>query len=75
MNITLEIDYDDYIYTVDATVTDGEASTYEDAGSPPEIEVWSVYNEVGCELTSNIDYKMYHYFEDLIFDEYTRLTE
>ena len=75
MRIITEIEFDDVLYTVDATVTDGEASTYDYAGSAPELEVWTICNEIGCEVTSNISYTMYDFIEDRLLEIYRHRSE
>ena len=75
MKIQIEVEFEDTIYSVDATVTDGEAATYFYLGSPPEIEIWAVYNESGCQIMDGIESDMFYTIEDEVYREYERLSE
>ena len=75
MKIQIEVEFDDTIYAVDATVTPGEAATYDYQGSPPEIEVWAVYDESGCQIMDGIESDLFYTIEDEVYQAYERLSE
>tara|TARA_R110002049_G_scaffold248365_1_gene422867 strand:- start:254 stop:481 length:228 start_codon:yes stop_codon:yes gene_type:complete len=75
MKIQIEVEFDDTVYAVDATVTPGEAATYDYQGSSPEIEIWAVYNENGCEIMYFIDSDVFYTIEDEVYQAYERLSE
>jgi len=70
MNITQEFDVNDHIYTVEAYITPEVANTWDDMGEPATIDIFTVYDEQGCEITSGIDYTLYWELEDLILEYY-----
>ena len=75
MNITQEFDVNDQIFTVEAYITPEIADSWEDMGTPATIDIFTVYNEQGCEITSALDYAIYWELEDLILEHYHRVTD
>ena len=75
MKIQIKVEFEDTVYAVDATVTPGEPATYDYQGSPPEIEIWAVYNENGCEIMYFIDSDVFYTIEDEVYQAYERLIE
>lgn len=75
MKIQIKVEFEDTVYAVDATVTPGEPATYDYQGSSPEIEIWAVYNENGCEIMYFIDSDVFYTIEDEVYQAYERLIE
>jgi len=70
MTVIQEFDIDDKLYTVEAYIVPEEACTYDYLGSPATVDIFTVYDEQGCEITSAIDYTLYWDLEDKILDYY-----
>ena len=75
MKIQIEVEFEDTVYAVDATVTPGEPATYDYQGSPPEIDICVVYDESGCEIIDGIEPDMFYTIEDEVYQAYERLSE
>ena len=75
MTVTQEFDVNDQTFTVEAYITPEVADSWDDMGSPATIDIFTVYNEQGCEITSALDYTVYWELEDLILEHYDRLTD
>ena len=70
MNIDIEIELNEEIYTVEAYIIKGEDSSHDYPGSAPEIDCMTVYDEQGCDITRMLDYDTIEYIEDSLFDIY-----
>jgi|TARA_R110000787_G_scaffold34933_2_gene90156 hypothetical protein len=75
MNITQEFDVNDQIFTVEAYINPEVSDSWDDIGSPATIDIFTVYDEQGCEITSALDYVVYWELEDLILEYYDRVTD
>ena len=70
MNIDLEIEMDNKLYFVEATMRKGDSPSYDYEGSAPEIDYMVVYNEDGDEVTTNLNWKYVNEIEDRLHDYY-----
>jgi|TARA_R110000744_G_scaffold16476_4_gene45402 hypothetical protein len=75
MNITQEFEVNDQIFTVEAYINPEVSDSWDDIGSPATIDIFTVYDEQGCEITSALDYVVYWELEDLILEYYDRVTD
>tara|TARA_R110002167_G_scaffold227310_1_gene432510 strand:- start:324 stop:551 length:228 start_codon:yes stop_codon:yes gene_type:complete len=75
MNITQEFDVNDQTFTVEAYINPEVSDSWDDIGSPATIDIFTVYDEQGCEITSALDYVVYWELEDLILEYYDRVTD
>lgn len=73
MTITQEFEVNDGIYTVEATISQSEASTWDYEGSAATIDIFTIYDEQGCEITGAIDYELYWSLEDMILEYYENI--
>jgi hypothetical protein len=70
MNIDLEIEMDSKLYFVEATIRKGDSPSYNYEGSAPEIDYMVVYNELGDDVTTNLNWKYVNEIEDRLHDYY-----
>ena len=70
MTIIREIELDECVYTVEASITPEESCSWDYIGSPATVDVFTIYDEQGCEITSALDYLTYWELEHQIIEYY-----
>jgi hypothetical protein len=69
-SINIEVEYDFEVFEVEAVVYAGEMQTYDYCGSAPDVDIWKVYDEQGCEIQRELDYITLEYIEEQILEYY-----
>ena len=67
-SITIEVEIDDQMYTIDADLDNGSPATYDYPGDSPEVTYMQVYNEDGCDITNNLSVSQENTFLEEIYE-------
>ena len=67
-SITIEVEIDEQIYTIDADLDSGSPQTYDYPGDSPEVTYMQVFNEDGCDITNNLSVGQENIFLDEVYD-------
>jgi len=70
MRVNLEIELNELLYYVEAVVLEGEPTTNEYIGSGAEIDNYEVFDELGEDITRDLDITQIQAIEDRIYDHY-----
>ena len=70
LEVSLEFETNFEIFEIEGKVYDGEEQTYDYCGSAPEVEIWKVIDEQGCDIKRELDYITLEHIEDAMIEYY-----